>query len=174
MTAVMNRIEFTVPGEPIAKGRPRSVIRAKRDGGIYVGHYTPDRTRKAEESFIAKSIPHRPTSPLTGPIVLEATFEFAVPESWPQWQQAAALNGEWLHVSPPDEDNLVKLLKDAFNGVFWADDRQVFRATVEKRYAAFPQTRITITELEQAVRRTRQRDTSAQSLLLPVEVMRMR
>ena len=40
----MKTVTFMVPGEPVAKGRPRFGIRKTKDGGSYVSVRTPDKT----------------------------------------------------------------------------------------------------------------------------------
>lgn len=137
-------ISFTVMGVPIAKGRPKFARRGK-----YVTTYTPDKTRNAEETFVARSLEFRPVAPYGCPIRLMAVFELPIPASWPAWKRALALTGNYMHVAKPDVDNLVKLVKDALKGVFWIDDSQIICVKAVKHYSPIPKTRIEIEPIEQ-------------------------
>jgi Holliday junction resolvase RusA-like endonuclease len=97
-------LRLVVPGEPVAKGRPRFT----RKGGVY----TPTRTRQAEDVIRGMVIAVTPPADRssrrleTGPLVLTCRFYRATGRT-------------------ADTDNLVKLVKDALNGIVWQDDRQV-------------------------------------------------
>lgn len=97
--------------------------------------------------FAARAIRFRPAEPLTCPLRLELRFFFAVPESWSRWQREAALAGEYQHITKPDADNLLKLVKDALNSIFWFDDKQICDVQMIKRYDRSPRTEIRIFEL---------------------------
>jgi len=98
------RLEYTVPGQPVPKGRPRFY------GGRAV---TPKRTREFEarvREWFAASFPrHRPW---TGDVALGVTAYGA--------HHAA------------DADNILKAVSDALNGVAYRDDVQVRRTLAEK------------------------------------------
>lgn len=101
---------FTIPGDPIPKGRPRGEVRTGEYGGHYVKMHTPKQTQEAEEnvgwSFKAE---YPGQEPLTGDVWLNLTFAEA-----PKPRQRQS-----------DLDNLQKLVLDGLNGVAWADDKQV-------------------------------------------------
>ena len=46
-----------------------------------------------------------------------------------------ALAGQIAHTCKPDEDNIGKAVKDAFNGKVWVDDGQVVAGTTVKTWA---------------------------------------
>ncbi|MBN1574537.1 MAG: RusA family crossover junction endodeoxyribonuclease [Deltaproteobacteria bacterium] len=140
-------IQFTVYGEPAAKGRPRAAMGA--DGRIR-GAYTPGKTRVEETNFRAQAVRVKPERPFEGPVVLEVVFFRGVPRSWSERKKERALSGGILPAVRPDTDNLVKLVKDALNGVFWRDDAQVVKLTAEKRYSDTPRTEVKIEEVENA------------------------
>ncbi len=159
-------ITFSVPGEPCPKGRPRSVVRARKDGSFYAGTYTPEKTRRAEDLFAARCMEHRPPMPFAGPLRVELLFVFSVPASFPRWQREAALRGDFHHTSARgDVDNFAKLALDSMNAVFFNDDRQIVELHATKRYGEVPMTVVTIDELPQAVR---QRTAATQSLFTSV------
>lgn len=133
-------ITFSVPGLPVAKGRPKaSVIGGK------ARLYTPGRT-VAYEGLVAHAGAEamRGRSPLDGPLSLNVIATFPIPKSWPKTRQAAALH----HTGRPDADNILKAIGDGLNQVVWADDSQLARVSVEKRYGAVPGVIITVQALE--------------------------
>ena len=131
----VRRIEFTIPGVPVAKGRPRITTRGK-----YARAYTPAKTREAEQTLAARAMAFRPKRPLECPLHIDVTFWMPIPASWSRKKQESTPP----HTTKPDLDNLVKLLKDSLNGVFWLDDKQIWSMYAVKRYATVPATSISI------------------------------
>lgn len=123
-------LAFTVPGAPIAKGRPRISTR----GGT-VRAFTPAKT-VAYEGLIAMAAQSAMdgAAPYLGPVSVSVTATFPIPESWSAKKKAAAL---W-HTGRPDGDNLLKAVGDGLNGVVWKDDSQVASARIIKCYGAVP------------------------------------
>lgn len=146
-------IRFTVPGHPVGKGRARSTLRGFKTKATgkrvpIIGHYTPEKTRAWEGRAAKLALGARRGMPLiAGPVRLELEILHAVPDGWPLWKKALALAGAVLPTVKPDGDNVEKAVKDALNGVLWADDVQVVDAAKSKRYAAEPGVRITVTPL---------------------------
>lgn len=124
------RIEFTVPGAPQGKERPRFT----RDGHTY----TPEKTRDYERlvAWSYKSAAH--AAVLSGSIRAEIVAVYAVPKSWPKRQRERALAGDLVPMVKPDLDNIAKAILDALNGVAYRDDAAVTDLTVGKRYGARP------------------------------------
>jgi Holliday junction resolvase RusA-like endonuclease len=115
--------EFTIPLEPVAKGRPRFSKLGRA--------FTPSKTRKAEQDiryFLSREF-SRP--PLEGPIHLFARFTFERPKSVPEHKRP-------FHTVSPDWDNVAKAVTDAANGILFCDDRQIVFATIEKAYGPKP------------------------------------
>lgn len=135
----MRRIAFTVSGVPTAKGRPKFARM-----GSNVRAYTPSKTVAAEQTLTARALPYKPSAPLSEPLRLYVEFTFPVPSSWSKKKQ----NSADAHVTKPDLDNLVKLVKDSLNGVFWIDDKQIYELTARKVYGPIPQTSIVILTAE--------------------------
>lgn len=104
----MRVISFTVPGDPVSKGRPRFT----RRGGVY----TPKKTKDAEAA-------------------VAAAFRAACtdePDTEHQWQVDATF---YLgNKRARDLDNMLKLILDGLNGVAWADDNQVTEVIGRKSY----------------------------------------
>ena len=127
-------ISFTVPGKPIAKGRPRITAR-----GGFARSYTPAKT-VAYEGLVALAgeTAMGGLAPLTGPLKLRVVATFPIAESWNKAKKAGALAGSIRHTGKPDADNILKAIGDGLNAVVWADDSQIVEATIVKQYGAFP------------------------------------
>lgn len=140
----MSPIRFTVPGQPVGKGRPRV--------SSIAGHarmYTPAKTANYE-GLVAHAaqtaMAGRPL--LDGPVACAVHIDCAVPASWSQKKQRMALAAEILPTSKPDADNVVKAIFDGLNDVLWRDDVQVVDLAVRKRYSATPCVRVEVHSLK--------------------------
>lgn len=127
-------ITFTIPGNPVGKGRPRM----SRRGG-FVRLYTPEKTA-SYESLVAlagqQAMAGRPV--FEGACVVALDICVPVPASWSKKKQVAALAGQVHPTTKPDIDNVEKAIFDGLNGVVWKDDVQVVQVTKRKRYGDTP------------------------------------
>jgi Holliday junction resolvase RusA-like endonuclease len=127
-------IAFTVPGNPVGKGRPR----VSRRGG-FARMYTPEKTA-SYESLVAlagsQAMEGRPVLESACSVTLD--IRVPIPASWSKKKQAAALAGELQPTTKPDIDNVEKAIFDGLNGVVWKDDVQVVAVTKCKRYSDAP------------------------------------
>jgi Holliday junction resolvase RusA-like endonuclease len=124
-------IEVVVPGEPVAKGRPRFDRATGRA-------YTPAKTRSFEGAlkYAAQQVMgERP--PLEGPLHLDMLVVLPIPQSWSKKRQAEARGALLWPTKKPDFDNFQKGV-DALNLVVWVDDGQIVKSTFEKRYGDKP------------------------------------
>ena len=131
----MTTIRIVVTGHPVGKGRARTV---RLPNGVSHS-YTPAKTKRWEQDAREQAraaMGKRP--PVSGPVILSMAVGFVVPQSWPAWKREAALAAHVCHTTRPDLDNVVKAVKDAFNGVVWLDDCQVDQIHATKLYAAIP------------------------------------
>ena len=135
-------MKFFIPGNPIGKGRPRSVVR-----GGYVSHYTPKKTRAEETRLRTEAKIHGPDVPYTGPLAVNLRFQMPIPKQTTKKQRALIESGLSFHTKKPDLDNLIKLILDALNEVIWQDDKQIVRLTTEKEYDNQPGIWVEVTEL---------------------------
>lgn len=124
-------MKMIVYGEPIPKGRPRMAVRGK-----FVQVYTPKKTRDAEDSFIVQIIKYRPETPMEGPLSIDIKCYKLKPKSMSKKVT------EWI--TKPDLDNLVKLVIDAMNKIFFKDDSQIVKITASKHYDNTPRTEVKI------------------------------
>ncbi len=125
-----NTITFSVPGEPVAKGRARSFV---RNG--HVAHYTPEKTARYENLVrLAAQQAMSEKLPIESAVILIIRAFLTIPKSWSLKKQRAAAVGEVAHTKRPDLDNIVKAIKDGANGVAWKDDSQVIDVRASKQY----------------------------------------
>ena len=122
-------IHVLVPGDPVAKGRPR----------LGSGHtYTPERTRKYEElvrlSYISGTEAGERMFPDV-PLEVEIVAAFHMPKKFGKAKRISAIRGEILPEGKPDLDNIAKAVLDALNGVAYRDDSRVVSLRIKKKYA---------------------------------------
>jgi len=126
------KIRFTIPGKPVAQGRPRFYRRGK-----YVSAVDPQASRvyKADISYIAKKELEKINfkNLMEGAIGLNVTAYFPCPKS--QYRKTNP-RLERHHAKRPDADNIAKSVKDGLNGVLYHDDGQIAELTIKKRIAA--------------------------------------
>ncbi len=118
----MDKLQFKIIGEPVAKGRPRFFRTPK-----YVGTYTPKNTRQWEEFVRHQALKYRPEVLWEGPIMMTLGFMMPRPKSMPK--------KVIYHTKKPDVDNLAKSIKDALQGIIYKTDSQIISLTVSKRYS---------------------------------------
>lgn len=129
-TPTLLRVE--IPGIPVGQGRSRAVRRKTSGGGEYIAMLDPEKSVewKARASYWMNAA--RVAGGVLGlwsrPITVTVTAYFQRPAGM------RATASPW-RPSRPDADNLAKAALDAGNGVLWADDAQIVRLVVEKRYA---------------------------------------
>jgi Holliday junction resolvase RusA-like endonuclease len=128
----MERVEvvrFTVPCEPVSKGRPRVVM--SRGGRPHA--FTPDKTLRAEKVVgLLGRAAMRGQSPLSCLLSVDLSFHSSIIRRDRQ----------------PDIDNLTKLVLDALNEVIWVDDVQIEEMNVRlRRGAAEPRTEVLVYRL---------------------------
>ncbi len=151
-TSPSDLITFFAPGEP--KGQPRPRAFARKMGGKYVARVFDAGTAegwKAQVALAAK--PHRPPSPLTGPLAVELWFHFPRPKAHYRGgnpHRGLRPDAPHWHTGKPDGDNLAKAVLDALTqiGAFWRDDSQVAYLTIRKGYSETPGCSVAIRQLE--------------------------
>lgn len=139
----MATIEFTVPGTPKGKGRPRF---ARIGNGVRT--YTPAETANYEARIAYECASQaRGQIPLDGPLSVEIGAVFEPPKSLSKRKRAELATGA-PHTKKPDCDNIAKAVLDALNGVAYGDDKQVCRQHVEKVYGEDARLDVRISQVE--------------------------
>ena len=133
-------IKLTIPGEPVAKGRPRFNSKT----GIA---YTPKKT-KGFETLIKEIAYNEIDEPIEGPVSMELIFCFQRPKN--KLWKTKPMPRLWKSTRP-DWDNLAKSVCDALNGIAYRDDGQVVEIYLAKVVCAGkekPHTEVIIKKLE--------------------------
>ena len=144
-------VSFAVPGQPVAKARPRART-VKRKGTLgtsprdFTSHiYTPQGTSDYEARCrvsVLRAMQGRPL--FDGAVDVDLEFHFPMPKRWNEPTREQAARGVIPHSGKPDIDNLAKSLLDALPGIAIQDDANVVRLNLYKRYGHEPQTLVTI------------------------------
>lgn len=138
----MSVLVVTIPGEIRGKGRPRFTSR-----GGFARAFTDAKTANMEAWVKSCAAAAVTGAPIAGPVAVQLEVGVAVPASWSKKKREAALAGAMWPVGKPDLDNVLKLVGDACNGIVWADDRQIVRAEVVRRYMDAPRAMLTVAEV---------------------------
>jgi Holliday junction resolvase RusA-like endonuclease len=148
-----DRVEFTLPGTPIARPRPRAMGFRAKTGKIKTRLYQPTKIviskttgRPTPESVawvkshewyeaVKRAVASQlPKEPWTGPVYLMANIYFERPQymlanKWP--------DGPIWHTAKPDRDNLDKGITDPLQEAgLYRDDSQICDGAIRKWYAA--------------------------------------
>lgn len=119
-------VNFTVPGKPQGKARPRF--------NTYTGRtYTPSKTG-AYERFIALCYKQAGGKKLTGAVDIKIECFYQIAKSHTKATKALMEAGQIQATIKPDLDNIAKAVLDGLNGIAFDDDKQVVRLDVSKRY----------------------------------------
>lgn len=133
----MEKIIFTVPGQPVPQPRARVTTRGK-----FAHAYTPAKhpITAYREAIKAAAIAAgaKPHGELVTVFVVAS---FVRPASH---RTKKGLKKDAPKTPKPDGDNLLKGILDALNGIAYEDDTQAEKIFVWKRYAVRAETRVTI------------------------------
>lgn len=133
-------VTFSVPGVPVAKGRPRLTMR-----GTIARAYTPAKTRRYEDLIrLAAVAAMGERLPSEEAVTIIVTAFVAMPKAMSKAKRASALDGTIKPVTRPDADNYAKAALDACNAVLFRDDSQVADLIVRKRYSDRPRLVVTM------------------------------
>ena len=136
-------IIFTVPGQPVPKGRARAFIRKG-----HIGHYTPEKTVNFENLVrFAGYEAMKGQKPFENAIELTVRAWMTIPASWSLKKRTAAEMGHIRPTSRPDLDNICKLINDGLNGIVWKDDSQVVELIASKDYCGSPCVVVSVREI---------------------------
>ena len=126
-------IQFTVPGEPRGKGRPR----LGRSGHAYTPHTTAVYENLVKVCFKEEFPDQTPLDPAVG-VQVNICAYFPIPKSTSKKKRAEITQGFIKCLKKPDCDNIAKIICDALNGIAYHDDSQIYYLTIEKHYNEIP------------------------------------
>ena len=132
-------MKIIIPGNPIAKKRPRFTRRGK-----FVTTYNCQETEESRWLYEAQK--QIKDQKLEGAIGIEFKFFFQRPNSHygtGKNKGKIKANAPILHTKKPDIDNCIKFCLDCLNSV-WRDDSAVWCLRAEKTYDDNPRTEINI------------------------------
>jgi len=133
-------ITLTIPGVPVAKGRPKISAR-----GGFARAYTPAKTRRYEDLIKCEAADiMADRKPLDEPVSMVVTAYVAMPKSMSKKKRQEAQDGILKPVTRPDADNYAKAALDGCNAIIFRDDSLVTDLIVRKRYSERPRLDITI------------------------------
>lgn len=139
----MKAVTFEIPGAPQGKGRPRF----SRAGG-FVKAYTPEKT-KDYENLVAWSYKAQAQGfrfPDGTPLYVAIYAYYPIPKRTSKKDRVAMLSGDVRPTVKPDNDNVLKIVCDALNGIAYDDDKCVVDSYLRKYYADEPKTVVVIRE----------------------------
>lgn len=129
------KYEFSVPGNPVGKGRPRFT----RSGMVFTPKSTRDYEALVRDAFRRQFVLREP---IDGPCALRISASLRIPVSATKKAKAAMMAGDVPCMVKPDADNIVKIVLDALNGCLYRDDKQVVALSVDKKYGSEPGLRV--------------------------------
>ena len=135
-------VEFSVPGRPRGKERPRTV----RIGG-HITTYTPKQTVEYENLVRARYKESAGDIYLENSIRADIEAIYPIPKSATKKEKAGMLSGEIPCTKKPDCDNIGKIILDALNKTAYDDASQACKLFVEKSYGEEPQVKVKLSEL---------------------------
>ncbi|WP_413789638.1 RusA family crossover junction endodeoxyribonuclease [Metabacillus rhizosphaerae] len=136
-------IEFVIPGEAVAQGRPRASI--NRRGKIQVRDPEKSKDFKSYVKLLASQ--NRPKVLLSGPLAVELRVYKPILKSFTLKEKEAAKQGIKRPITKPDLDNHAKGVLDAMNKIIYKDDAQIVDLVVSKFYSDYPRVEVFIKEL---------------------------
>jgi len=131
----MNKIILEVRGIPKAQKRYKY---AKSFGHTY------DPSQGDKSNLLNVVQDKAPESPIQVPMAVFMTFYLPIPKSMPKYKKELIKSGKYHHGKKPDTENMVKLVLDALEGVFYTNDSLVYFIQSQKIYSETPRTVIII------------------------------
>lgn len=128
-------IQFTVPGEPKGKGRPR----LGRSGHAYTPHDTANYENLVKVCFIDQYPDH---VPFENEVYVDITAYYKIPKSASKKKTTDMIMGFVKPTKKPDLDNIAKIICDSLNGIAYKDDSQVTKLIVRKFYDTSPRVEV--------------------------------
>lgn len=129
-------ISLTIPGEPMAKQRPK---------WFKHGTYTPEKT-VGYESYIKElfATKYSEFMPKDRALLINIWAGLLMPKSASKKKVAEMKLGIIAPEKRPDVDNLLKTVMDALEKLAYKNDSQICKAIIEKDFSERPRLEITI------------------------------
>ncbi len=139
----MDKVKFTVLGEPKGKGRPRFSTQTGRA-------FTPKQTVNYETLIHTEYMVQCKGFRFPDDAMLDMRIlaYYSVPKSGSKTEKAKKLANTIRPTKKPDMDNVVKMVADALNQVAYKDDTQIVDCQVRKFYSEQPRIEVIIQEVQ--------------------------
>lgn len=134
-------MKFTIPGEPVAQGRPRFSNR-----GGFTKVYDPPKS-KVYKKFVSEVAKKNIVVPFEKQIKVKIDVYRFIPKNFSKKKTLLAINKELRPDTKPDIDNYAKGILDGCNGIVWKDDNLIVSLTVNKYFSDEPRVEVEVTEL---------------------------
>ena len=129
-------VNFTIPGEPRGKARPRW-----GNGRTYTPRKTVEYEKRVKACYMASG-----GKWMEGAVRAEITACYSIPKSAGKRARADMLSGKLRPAKKPDLDNVAKIVLDSLNGLAYQDDAAVVELVVEKFYSETPRVEVRLVE----------------------------
>ena len=134
------KVEFTVPGQPRGKERPKFA-----NGIAYTPKKTVEYENRIKTSYLEKYGLKKFDEEAALVIHIIAVFE--PPASLSQVKKAKLLKSGFP-TKKPDIDNICKVVMDAMNKLVYKDDKQVVAVSMQKTYGEKACVMVEVEDLE--------------------------
>ena len=137
----MDKVKFTVLGEPKGKGRPRF---STQTGRAFTPKQTVNYETLVHTEYMVQCKGFR--FPDDAMLDVRVIAYYSIPKSVSKKKRQAMLDHKIRPTKKPDFDNIGKVICDALNKVAYRDDAQIVDAQVRKFYSDRPRVVVTIRE----------------------------
>ncbi|WP_137597126.1 RusA family crossover junction endodeoxyribonuclease [Paucilactobacillus kaifaensis] len=135
--------ELTIPGEPVAQGRPRFVSRGK-----FVTTYDPPKSKEYKKHIVDVVAQTWSNKALDEPLSVMIKVYRPIQKSTSKKLYALKATGDVLPIKKPDVDNYTKGILDGLSQAnIWTDDNLVCEVITQKQYSDNPRVEIVIKEI---------------------------
>ncbi len=137
----MDKVKFTVLGEPKGKGRPRF---STQTGRAFTPKQTVNYETLVHTEYMVQCKGFR--FPDDAMLDMRILAYYSVSKSGKKKEKALKLANVIRPTKKPDMDNVVKMVADALNQVAYKDDTQIVDCQVRKFYSEQPRIEVIIQE----------------------------
>lgn len=134
-------IKFTIPGEPVGKGRPRFSTRGK-----FVKAYTPETTVNYE-NWVKICFQESKQEALEGQLRATIKCYLGIPQSYSKKKKLQCSEGIIRPTKKPDLDNIAKIILDSLNGLAYQDDKIIVSCNIDKWFSNDARVEVTIEQI---------------------------
>jgi len=143
-------MRIIIPGEPLAKSRPRATIRGAHAAVYDSQAKVVQELRSKFSYFCALNKPTDFEAYFRLPLFVTLCFHIGCAQSLSEPKKNEKL-WHFCPCIPKDLDNLCKMTLDIGNGILWKDDRQIVQLYAEKKFSDTPCTEIKVSLIKNSM-----------------------